>query len=500
MPEAAISGLVEGLLQGHAIRQQKQRDEEEKSRQHAQDIASQHIQMWRESQAKAAAKSQSEQDKEAKRQFDANLLLKQSEITSKETDRKAREDLAKSSLSAKTDKERQDNFVKYVGLGYPPDQATALSGWTPPGMQGAPQSAPQQPGLQNALGILGQAGQGQAPIPGGGIGANGARPDIMSLLQGSPDATGVRPQTRTPGLDPSTIGQSPKIAADIAAKQAATAKAEAAIPKLKADAVYAHAHSEWMKAHTENEKQLKGLTQGKTDLVHAQAAYKKAMIEYDGDLKKADRLLQEARTSEAIARTDYLHEQTQHTKNMDIIKSSSVDLNTETKKANLREKALKEETSFKKDREKQEDALGKMQFSLNAQSRIAAMDKSKIDPNDPKNNAILVQIDTAKANVPYLQQRIAETKDRIDFYTKQEAESHAYVQQTTDMLNKSGTVNKAATEKNRAAADKAAKNPPKLPVIPGPGANAGRLQSKPLPSGGGKHYIYDPKTGQMKEQ
>lgn len=447
MPESAISGLVEGLLQGHAIRQQKQRDAEEKNRQHAQDVAAYHIQDWKEKQAAELNKQNA-----AQQGIDNQLAQDRLGIQKAEEARKVASDANKdkynqSRVEAAKNLPREryiddayknsatvDDFNKAMALYdlmHPANQTPAATG-------GAPVT-PALPGAQQAP-IIPQVPRGYDTPGNPAFGQQGAAPPPSGTLN-------------------------PKVAAGIAKTQADTAKAEAMIPKLKADTIYAQEHSNWMKAHVENEKEMKALTIGRTDLVKAQSAYRKAMQEYDGDLKKADKLLADARASEAVARTDYLHEQVTHTKNMDNLKSSSLDLNTEGKKANLREKAMKEEGSFRKDKEKQEDALGKMQFSLNAQSRIASMDKSKIDATDPKNTAILVQIDTAKANVPYLQQRIAETKDRIDNYTKREAEAHAYVAQTTDMLNKSGTVDKKATEKNRAAADKAAKNPPSIPAL-----------------------------------
>lgn len=483
MQTSAIGGLVEGLLQGHAIREQKRQDAEQKERQHALDVAQQHVQTWREQQATEQTKQAQAQDAEATRQFDLNYKLKQAEENRRVDDSKARQDLAAGKLQLGSSKNKQDLVLKLYGQGIPLEDAQRLADmqYSDGASVAPPAPAPLIPGMAPPSGAQGSTGvqSGFAPqVP--------PKSGIMSLMPNVGD-----PITPFTGADRPRFGTSPLVQSKIDNNKAGTAQKEAAVNKLKADAIYAQHHSDWMKAHAENEKEMKALTQGKTALTHAQAAYKEAMTKYDGDLKKADTLLAEARTSEAIARTEYAHEQVQHTKNMDSLKASSNDLTTEGKKANLREKSMKEEGAFRKDKEKQEDALGKMQFSLNAQSRIAAIDKSKIDTADPKNNAILVQIDTAKANIPYLQQRIAETKDRIDNYTRQEKEAHNYVVQTTDFLNKSGTVNKQQTEKERAAAAKAAKDPPHLPdyhpndgvplqKIPAPGKKTGNLQTKPI--------------------
>lgn len=470
MPVSAVNGLVEGLLQGHAIAEQKRRDAEEKNRQHAQDVAAYHIQDWKEKQAAELAKQSA-----AQQAFDNNLATQRQKNAEAEEARKQQADkdrnLLSSSKVASALQKPYADFVKeyFKAGGTDPEQARQfylqmnggpMPGALPPGSVDTPSSL--TPGPQQAPPGVQIPGMQQPPIVPRGFDT----PGNPAFGQQAPIAPPQNPLN-------------PKAAAGIAKTQADTAKAEAMIPKIKADTVYAGFHSDWMKMRVDTEKETAKLRQGQTDLTHAATAYKEAMTKIDGDLKKADTMLAEARTTEAIARTEYTHEQIQHTKNMDALKSSSVDLNTETKKANLREKAMKQEGSIARDRRKQEDAIGKMQATLNTYNVIAKIDKSKLDPADPKNTPIMVQIDTAKAQIPYLQQRIAETKDRIDLFTKDEKEAHAYVAQTTEMLNKSGTVNKPATEKNRATADKAAKNPPKLPAIPAPGAKSGRLRTVP---------------------
>lgn len=453
MPESAISGLVHGFMQGHALREQQRQDHYEKERQHALDEAAKQQQVFQNTMSQQAAEL-AKQNADM-RQKENVYQHEQDGIHNKlATDKEAREakgldgklSLGMSRILFGMDKAKMAFVEKLFGEGIPLEDAISrVAAYSPPGPGGVPGAAP--PG---------------AGAPAGAPTASGLPSGLISGLGGMQTPAGAPP---APAIGVSPLAQSKldKNAAQI--KQIDAAGAEHLV------------RSAWLKQKTLNEQQNAEVIKQKGKLTHAQAVRTEYMTKIDGNYKVAETLLAEARFTEATARVGLMHAQEAHMKANDALKASSNDLTTEIKKASFRKNALSQEGKIATDRRKAEDAMGKLEAVLTSISVVAEMDETKVKPSE---TALLAQIRMAKKQVPYLRTRIAEMKDRVDAFTKDEKEAHEYSTSVTNYINKDGSPNKPATEKERAAARKAAQAPPKLPFIPGPGQSAPGVRTEKL--------------------
>jgi hypothetical protein len=505
MPEAAISGLVEGLLQGQAIKAQKKQQAEEKERQHALDIFQQHAQQWREqTQAQQYAADQ-EQQKTQNALAERQQKGREDEEARKVAADKARQDLLRDSQNAKTEKQKQDLYFKAIGpgMGYTPEQASALTGYTPPAMS-APAAAPQQPGLQNALGILGQAGQSAAPIPQGGIGANAARPDIMSMLQNSPDASGRPDRGFRPGAGPEAglpIGQSPVAAAKIANQNAGTAQKNAQTQYIGDKEV----------TETLKQMQLKILTDleakkgKKTD---AETATINALREGKVNLQNAQVELAKTKADAAIAMTELNQARKQYLPTEESLKADGLRLRQENSdmrrvqiQGSMRERATTAKRIIQGERSKAEQQVGKLDEQKAYWQGIKAINPATVDPE--KGQKTLQQIHMAEDVLKGITDQQNALRKHINELSTSGANVDKTLADTTTMINKTGTPDKAATEKARADAAKTAKNPPTMPHVPDPPEHTHLpppRAAKVKDSGTGKTYKFNRTTGKFEAQ
>lgn len=476
MAQSALGSLAEGFLQGHAIKEQQKQDKIARERQKGIDAANASHQQWQQGLEERRLKSDQDAAKERQVQFDqTNLVRMLDEARKAKADEnrdklgQGRLDMSQARIFAGMDKAKQTFVEGQMREGVPfevaIERAAALQGSS---AAGAPQSAPVLP---NA------AGSGATGLP-------------AALLQGLP--LGGQGSPAPPGApDAGTAGVSPLA-------QSKMAKNDAAIAHMTRQDAQAQFHSEWLKQRTATEIENGKLVKAKTGLTHAQQVKTETMIQIDGDMKKAETILVEARVGEALARTELVREQKQHIGAMDALKKDSSDLNTEVKKANFRKSAISQEAKIASDRRKAEDAMGKLEGVLEAEKIVAGMDKTKIKPSE---TALLAQVKMAEAQLPYLNQRVAEMKDRIDAFKKDEAEAHEYAASVTNYLNKDGSANKPATARERTAARKAAANPPKLPpqeIKLAPVAGPGK---KPVSFAEGKlRTISDKELAELKKQ
>lgn len=490
MPEAAVSGLVEGLLQGHAIRQQKKQQAEEKERQHALDIFQQHAQQWREQTQAQQYASDQEQLKTQNALAERQQKGREDEEARKVAADKARQDLLRDSQNAKTEKQKQDLYFKAIGkdMGYTPEQATALTGYSPPALSGGGAApTPQQPGLQNALSILGQAGQGQAPIPGGGIGANGARPDILSMLQGSADATGARPETRMPGYMPSNIGQSPVAAANIKAKNAQAGLAGANTTKAQAQTQFIQDKDAFEIVRTAGEKIRQDLDKKKGKKTDAETATIEALRQPKADLMSAQKQREEAQLEVAgtiatlnTLRAQYLPlDEKLKAEGMALRQESNAD-RRKNMESTWRLHASDRKRTIQADRTKAEQAYGKLNAQRIYQQGIKAINPATVDPI--KGEATLRAIQAAPEIIKNLDGQMEQLRTHINELGQSGADVEKILADTTTAIHPSGVPDPKATDAARKAAADAAKSPPKLPALnpdfpfvsPGAGRTASR--------------------------
>lgn len=443
MPESALNGLVEGLLQGNALKEKRKQDAYEKERQHATDIFQQHVQTWKEQQAQADA-----QRVAAQQTFDNKLATDQQAVREAEEKRKTAADedrrkLAEGSATAKTDKDRATNYWKAIGLGYQPEQATMLSGYTPP----VASSPPHQMGggAGSALDILNSAGQNQRPLPGGASG--GLVPPAIQSLMGTPPGTQMPPAATGPRAT-SPIGQAPAVASKIGAQTAKTNLDTAKIPLLSSKNLEQLAQVDYTKAKAALAQEQKKLTDAKIPLTHYQTERAKALAEIQPDLGKAQVNLANARAGAEIARIEYMHVQESHMKMMDALKSSEKDLGDYKKRGDILKQAKDAESKMTNERYAQEKALSKSEATM-----IAYENTAKIDPNTVEKPADKVAIQIAKEMLPKIQQDVLDGKARIAEITAREKEAHSYVVKSTDFINKDGVPDKKATTKEHTAAD-----------------------------------------------
>lgn len=511
MPESAISGLVEGILQGHAIRQQKQRDAEEKNRQHAQDVAAYHIQDWKEKQAAELNKQNAAQQGIDNQLAQDRLGIQKAEEARKVTSDANKDKYNQSRVEAAKNLPREryiDDAYKNSATVDDFNKAMALydlmhpTNQTPPATGGAPVT-PALPGAQQAP-IIPQVPRGFDTPGNPAFGQQGAPPPPSGILN-------------------------PKVAAGIEKTQADTTKATAATQLLTTEDLEHIQNIELKKAQTANAQEMKKLTEAKTALTHQQEADRKAMSQPNLDLKHAQINLTEAKIADEHVKQEYAAAHTEHIKIMDNLRASGKDLADVSKRAGILKQANDAENKFRTERWKQEDNLAKMKANLHAYENLAAVPEANISkPAD------LAAIHTAQQSIPDIKQRIKDQEARIASVAAKETEAAKYATNIKKIIHPTGVVDNAATDAARKAADKkaadamvvearaqrAADKPPSGPLpgmsdwghggaikpvpvkkVPAPGKKAGALKSKPLPaSGGGKHYIYDPKTGQMKEQ
>lgn len=458
MAESAISGLVQGFMQGYAIKQQKKEDKYNKERQTALDHANAAHVEWQKGMETERLKMDKDAAKEQQAQFDMTNYLKildekrkEKLDTEKVRQGDARLDLSQARIYAGMDKVAQTLVTHLFEQGVPFEdavkQAQSMSPRTPgaiPLPGGGPSDA-----IPLGGGLPGNSGIPEPSPLGGPAGMRQALPPavMQGIMQSGLPANGQASPQASPQVSPAGgIGVSP-------IAQSKLGKSAAQVANLDAKTAQEVFRSKWMEIKTENEKHNQKLIDAKVQLTHAQKTKTEYMMKIDGDLKKAETMLTEARVDEAKARTDLDRTQKTHVEAMDSLKASSNDLNTEVKKANFRKQALAQEGKIATDRRKAEDSKGKLEAVLESYKVVAGMDEAKVKPGETQ---LLAQIKMAKSQVPYLERRIAEMNDRITAFTKDEKAAHEYSTSVTNYLNKDGSVNKPATQAERDAAKKAA--------------------------------------------
>lgn len=447
MPVSALSGLVEGLLQGNALKEKRKQDAYEKERQHATDIFQQHVQTMKEQQAQEEGQRLKNDAAEQKRQFDLNYALRQSEQTSKDTDRDARRKLGEDSLNAKTDKERRENYLKAIALGYYPEQATMMSGYTPSAAAPAPQIGG---GAGSALDILNSAGQNAPPLPGGAPG--GLTPPAIQSLIGTPPGTLMPPAATGPRAT-SPIGQAPAVAAGINAKNASAGLATANTGKAVAQtALITSKQLEVMHDQALKDSQTK-LNEAKTGKTHADESYKKAMMQPDLDYKHALINLTVSKQKIEDERKLWMKTQEEHTKIMDALRADEKDINRVGKEGTIIKNSQAAANKLKTERWAQEDHLNKLISQQKSYKPLADL-YPKIDTLEKESDKATVR--TAHEMMPHIQNEIDAANLRIKDIAADELEARSYAKGVTEYMNKNGVVSKALTDKERAAADKAA--------------------------------------------
>lgn len=434
MPESAISGLVEGLLQGHAIRQQKQRDAEEKNRQHAQDVAAYHIQDWKEKQAAELNKQNAAQQGIDNQLAQDRLGIQKAEEARKVTSDANKDKYNQGRLEAAKNLPREryiDDAFKNSDTVESFNKAMALYDLMHPANQAPPATGgaavtPALPGAQQAP-IIPQVPRGYDTPGNPAFGQQGAPPPPSGILN-------------------------PKAAADIAAKNAQADLAKAKIPGLATEELNKLSQIDHRKAMDENAKTVQQLNKEKIGLTHAQMERTKALAELQPSLMNAQIDLAKARASAEVARIEYMGAQEQHMKYSDQLKSFDRELTDVKKRGDIFKQATSMENYYTKQRYAQEKALEKSKATYITYKNYADTPDDKIEKEGDR-----IVINNARKLLPQIEQDIKDTQARIDDITKNETFAHTYVAKTKDILHVSGATDADATAKMRADAEAKAK-------------------------------------------
>lgn len=460
MPTSAIGGLVEGLLQGQAIKQQKQQDRLNQERQHATDIFNQHVQTWRETQAQDEAKRTAEQQK-----FDNEISTKRQTNAEAEETRKVAADKQKREMSdavinAKTDKQKQDALLKlYLTGGETLGSAAQIAGLS----MGGQQAQPQQGALQGALNTLGSAGQGQAPIPNAGPlqQAPGSQPlsPIESLLQGQIPA--VPRGLAEPGTPGYGAHVAPATAAKIKNTEAGTQQKIANTALLEDK----HLHEVVRTALDKQRIDLEGKKGLKTV---AETATINALRDLKVENLEAMTALAKVKADAAVAQTELTEERKKWLPVSEGIKQESLNLRKENDafrrgiaSENLNIRAVNVKKTIQNERSKAQEHYGKLDAQKIYWEGIAHINPATIDP--VKGQKTLQQINMAPDILKGLQVQMDKAREHVNELSARGADIDKAIADTSTRTTPTGSTDKKLTDADRKAAAANAKRPPQLP-------------------------------------